>query len=205
MLYFTYVISPILLLNVYWEEMFDEMSLFELNKKVKADYNTKVRINPSYFRGTAKKHVERYAHLHKRMLEREINEETIKGIFLNMIDIYFGGFTFGNYTFTNHELFVTPLIYEAIPVTTDDMKVWMSWDGKYHISEIEHVERRLFEQQYMYTKETSECSKCKYLASCVSRNVLSYMESRGITDCFLPKDLFRDASRVIELENRNVR
>lgn len=194
-----------LLLNVYGEEMFDDMSLFDLNKKVKEDYNTKVRINPSYFRGTNKKHVERYAHLHKRMLEREITEETIGGIFLNMLDIYFGGHTFGNYTFTNHELYVTPILYEAVPMLEDYMRVWKDWGGNYTLQEIEHVERRLFDQQHVYAEKTNECFSCKYLASCVSRNVLSYMESRDITNCFLPKSLFRDASRVINLENRNVR
>ena len=192
-----------LLLNVYGEEMFDDMSLFDLNKKVKADYNTKVRVNPSYFRGTSKKHVERYAQLHKRMLEREINEDTIQGIFLNMIDIYFGGHTFGNYAFVNHELYISPLIYEAIPIDNPSVMVPKSADGTYSLEEIEQKQQELFLEQHTYAEQTSECSSCKYLSSCVSRNVLSYMESRGVTDCFLPKNLFRDASRVIELENRN--
>lgn len=192
-----------LLLNVYSEEMFDDISLFDLNKKVKEDFNTKVRINPSYFRGTSKRHVERYAQLHKRMLEREITDETIKGIFLNMIDIYFGGHTFGNYAFVNHNLYVSPLIYEALPVDNRELMIPQNADGLYDLDAIEQKHRELFARQHKYSYKTTECSSCKYLSSCVSRNVLNYMETREIHDCFLPKSLFRDASRVIELENTN--
>lgn len=193
-----------MLLNVYGEDMFNDMSLFDFNKKVKEDFNTKVRINPSYFRGTSKRHIENYAHAHKRMLEREINEDTIKGIFLNMIDVYFGGHTFGNYSFTNHNLYVTPLLYEGVPIVDDAVCIPRGDDGMYHLDDLQAKHRELFDHQHFYSKRTTECDSCKYLASCVSRNVLSYMESREIQDCFLPKSLFRDASRVIELEKNNV-
>ena len=193
-----------LLLNVYSEDMFKDVSLFDLNRRVKEDYNTKVRVNPSYFRGTNKTHVERYATFHKEMLEREITDETIQGIFLNMIDIYFGGFTFCNYAFTNHQLFVPPTIYEAIPIDDDIVRIARRDDEKYHIEDLEAKERELFLIQHEYAEQTSECSTCKYLTSCVSRNVLTYMKTRNITDCFLPKTLFRDASKVIELEKRDV-
>lgn len=192
-----------LLLNVYSEDMFNDMSLFDLNAKVKADYNTKVRVNPSYFRGTSRKHVERYAQLHRRMLEREVTDDTIQGIFLNMIDIYFGGYTFGNYAFVNHNLFISPLIYEAIPVDNDELKIPRNAIGMYDLADLERKQVELFERQYEYSHKTAECSSCKYLASCAARNVLTYMETREITECFLPKTLFRDASRVIELEKRN--
>lgn len=192
-----------MLLNVYGEEMFYDISLFNLNEKVKKDYNTKVRVNPSYFRGTSKRHVERYAHLHKKLLEEEITDENIGGIFINMLDVNFGGYTFGNFAFTNHELYVSPMIYEALPVPEDRFKIPKNANGLYDMDVIEGIQTELFMSQHDYSKKTNECENCKYLSSCVSRNVLSYMESRGITDCFLPKELFRDASKVIELETRH--
>lgn len=192
-----------MLLNVWGGEMFDEMSLFDLTAKIKADFNTKVRVNPSYLRGTNKKHVERYAHMHKDMLEREVTDTTIQSIFLNMIDIYFGGHTFENYTYVNHNLYISPLIYEAIPVDNKELMVPRDGVGMYLLSDLERKQAELFEKQYKYSHKTTECSSCKYLASCASRNVLSYMETRKITDCFLPKTLFRDASRVIEPEKTN--
>lgn len=189
-----------LLVNVYSEEMFSEISLYDLNQRIKQDYDCRIRINPSYFRGTSKRHVERYAQLHKQMLEREINDKTIEGIFLNMIDVYFGGYTFINFSYTDHELYIAPLLYEAIPTLHQILKVPKAESGKYTIEAIEHTEKDLFLRQYEYSAKTAECSNCEYLASCVSRDVLAYMETLEIKDCFMPKKLFRDTSQM-EIEN----
>jgi len=186
-------------LNVYGEEMFDELDLANITKKVKDDYNTTVRVHTSFFR----KNNDKYARLYKEMLEHSVSDDNIQDIYLNMADIYSGGFVWANYTFSNHELYVTPFIYEAIPILSDAFKIPITTNGEYDLLSMDHKEIEMIKKQYDFTSQTLECDSCKYLASCVSRNVLSYMESREITDCFLPKYLFRDASKIIELEKRN--
>lgn len=189
------------LLNIYSENMFDEVSLYQLNTRLKQEYNAKIRINPSYFRATKNKHVLKNAMAHKNMLQHQINDDTIKHIFLNMLDMYFGGFTFGNYALINHELYICPLLYEAIPITNNMVQIAKSENNLYNIDNIHDKHIELFNKQHQYAQHL-ECKKCKYLTSCISRNVLSYMETRNIQQCFLPKQLFRDASKIIQLENR---
>ena len=187
------------IVNVYSEDMFDGMDLTEMTLRLKKDFGTKLRINPSYFRGTNKKHVERYANDHKRMLESQVNEENIGMVFLNMIDIYFSSFTLLSYGYSKGKLSIAPFIYEVIPQDNEMFDIKKA-GSKYTLADIESTHYSLLTRQYEYATKTTECSDCKFLPSCSSRNILAYMESRNITDCFLPKQLFRDAS--IGLEKR---
>lgn len=52
------------------------------------------------------------------------------------------------------------------------------------------LQQQLFVNQIIFTSETDECGICEYLMNCTSRNVLTYMEDRNITECMLPKVLF---------------
>lgn len=185
------------IVNVYSEDMFNELKLTDLTVRLKRDFGTKLRINPSYFRGTSKRHVELYAHRHKKMLEQQIDEENISSVFLNMADKYFSSYTLLTYAYSGGKLSVMPFIYEAIPVE-DVMFQAQQDDAKYTLASLERTHRELEERQYKYAETTSSCDDCEHLPSCVSRDVLAYMESRSITDCFLPKSLIRDASHVIE-------
>lgn len=186
------------IVNVYSEDMFDEINLTDLGRRLKRDFGTKLRINPSYFRGTNKKHLERYATLHKNMLEKQISEDNINEVFLNMTDIHFSSYTLLAYCYSGGKLSVMPFIYEAIP--QDNPMFDVVKDGsKYELTDIEQTHHRLAVGQYEYAQHTESCNTCEFLASCVGRNVLAYMESRRITKCLLPTALFRDASRAIEL------
>jgi len=186
-------------LNVYSESMFDVISLDEMNKKIFRDYNSKLRINPSYLRGTSFNHLTKYMELHKILIEQQITNDNIGRVFMNMIDVYFGSFTFNTYSFRNHKLYVAPLLYEAIPQDTDFFNVPRNSD-KYTIEGLDTKQHDMILQQYDFSKDTEECYNCEFITSCVGRNVLSYMEHRKIKKCLLPKKWFRDASKVIEYE-----
>lgn len=197
------------IVNVYSEDMFDGMDLTVMTERLRKDFGTKLRINPSYFRGTNKKHVERYANDHKRMLESQVNEANVGMVFLNIVDIYFSSFTLLSYGYSKGKLSIAPFIYEVIP--QDNEMFDIKKDGSsYTLADIESTHFSLLNRQYEYAEKTTECNDCEFLPSCSSRNILAYMESRDITDCFLPKRLFRDASIGLEkqlmqhqLENSN--
>lgn len=186
-------------LNVYSESMFDAMSLDELNKKINRDYNSKIRINPSYLRGSSFNHLTKYMELHKLLVEQQLTDENIGRVFMNMIDVYFGSFTFNTYSFRNHELYVAPLLYEAIPQDVDFFKVDKT-GNRYTLDGLDAKQCDMVLQQYGYSEECEECYNCDFITSCVGRNVLSYMQDRKIKKCLLPKKWFRDASKVIEFE-----
>lgn len=186
-------------LNVYSESMFDAIGLAEFNEKIFKDYNSKIRVNPSYLRGTSVNHLKKYTSLHNKLVNDQINDQNIGDVFMNMIDIYFGSFTFNTYSYRNHELYVAPVIYEGIPQDFSFFKV-DKIDGKYELSSLDEAQNNLILKQYEFSVQCSKCSSCEFLTSCVGRNVLSYMEHRKLYDCFMPLKLFRDASKVIELE-----
>jgi len=186
-------------LNVYSESMFDAVGLAEFNDKIFKDYNSKIRVNPSYLRGTSVNHLRKYTELHNKLINDQVNDDNIGRVFMNMIDIYFGAFTFNTYSYRNHELYIAPVIYEGIPQDFPFFQV-DKINGKYNLDTLDNAQNRLTVQQYDFSKKTEECDKCEFITSCSSRNVLSYMEHRKLYDCFMPKNLFRDASKVIELE-----
>lgn len=189
------------LLNVYSEDMFDDMDLPTLTKRLLDDFGTKLRINPSYFRGTSGRHVLKYASKHKEMLERNVDGTSIERVFMNMADIYFNSFTTLNLCYADGELSLMTFLYEGIP-QVDRRFVIDKREGKYHVEDIQNAVDRLTTEQFEYAQETDECATCKYVTCCVSRNILSYMDTRSITKCMLPRQLFRDASRAVELELR---
>lgn len=190
------------LINVYSEDMFDDMDLPTLGQRLLEDFGTKLRINPSYFRGTSGRHVNRYAIKHKEMLERNVDDKSIERVFLNMADIYFNSFSTLNLSYAEGELSVMSFLYEGIP-QVDTRFTIPKRDGKYHLEDIQQTIDKLFVDQYEYAEKTDECAECPYLTCCVSRNILSYMDTRNLTNCLLPQQLFRDASRAVELELRN--
>lgn len=189
------------LLNVYSEDMFDEMKLPVLTERLLTDFGTKLRINPSYFRGTNGRHVLRYASKHKEMLERNVDDKSIERVFLNMADMYFNSFTTLNLCYAEGKLSVMTFLYEGIP-QVDQRFVIEKRDGKYHLEDIQSAVDRLIDEQFQYSTKTDECATCRHLTCCTSRNILSYMDTRNITKCLLPRQLFRDASRAIELQLR---
>lgn len=190
------------LLNVYSENMFDQMDLPSLTERLLDDFGTKLRINPSYFRGTNGRHVDRYATKHKAMLERNVDDKAIERVFLNMADVYFNSFTTLNLCYAEGELSLMTFLYEGIPQVDRRFKI-PKRNTKYHIADIEEAVDRLALEQYAFAAETDECSTCPHLSSCVSRNILAYMDTRKLRHCLLPRQLFRDASRAVELELRN--
>lgn len=189
------------LVNVYSEDMFDDMDLPTLTDRLLGDFGTKLRINPSYFRGTSGRHVTRYASKHKEMLERNVDDKSIERVFLNMADIYFNSFSTLNLCYAEGKLSLMVFLYEGIP-QVDERFVIEKRGGKYHIDDIQAAVDKLAVEQYEYAEKTDECSGCKYLTCCVSRNILSYMDTRNVTTCMLPRQIFRDASRAVELELR---
>lgn len=190
------------LVNVYSETMFDEIDLPTITDKLLEDFGTKLRINPSYFRGTSGRHVQKYAVKHKQMMERNVDEMSIEKVFLNMADIYFNSFSTLNLCYAEGKLSVMTFLYEGIPQVDSRFEV-PKRDGKYHLEDIQSTIDKLAVEQYAYAAETDECSSCPHLTCCVSRNILSYMDTRSVTSCLLPRQLFRDASRAVEMELRN--
>lgn len=186
-------------INVDKAGKFAQLSLAELNERLMTEFappsndcTTGLRINPSFFRSGNAILVQEYAHTLRDIFRREITSDTIGRVYSNMINTYANGFTFNDYTYRNHELYVTPFIYEGIPVTDEIFHIPRNDSGFWSHLDFDRKQLELFAAQSKYAVKTAECDTCQNLPSCMSRNILAYMETRNIRKCFLPKELIRE-------------
>ena len=139
--------------------------------------------------------VQQYATVLKDVFKREMTPENMQRVYSNMINIYANAVTFHDYTYRNHELYVAPFIYENIPVTDESFYIPRNEDGFWSQMDFDKKHAELFIKQMQYAEKAAECSGCSNLATCTSRHILSYMESRGIKKCIVPKDLLREPGK----------
>lgn len=185
--------------NVDKQGKFAKLNLAELNKRLMDEFSppaddctTGLRINPSFLRTRSKELIEQYANILKDIMLDEITEDTITQVYSNMINKYANATTFHDYSYRNHNLYVSPFIYEDIPVNDDIFLVERNENNFWSLDDLNNKMIELFNRQYFYSYQTPECSKCPHLPTCVSRHTLAYMETRKIIDCFLPKELIRE-------------
>jgi len=172
--------------------MFDEISLVDLAKSLRKTYNVELRIAPSFFRIGNPRSLTIKARQFADMLTLQLAGNGIShDVPINMLNRYFGGYGFANFTFCNHELYVMPFLFEGIPQPHNIFKVSRA-NGKYTSTDISTKLTELTSHQYKYAMETEECFSCESLSSCVARKVLAYMETRGIKQCILPRKLLHD-------------
>ena len=184
----------------FYGAMFKNISLPELNQRLKNDYGTKFKINPSFARYNQSRVVEKMFLMMRDLLEDQVDDEDIKTVFLNMADIYFGGDTFHPLTYTDGRLFLAPFLYDFIPIKHQDFEVKCRDDGQFHIEDIFTLRENLSVEQFQHARSLSECSNCEFLPNCVARNNIKFMEIHNITDCIMPKKLFRASYKVVEDE-----
>lgn len=194
-------INVFFLLN-YYKQVFDEVTFPQLHKMVKDAYQAKIKINPSFGRSSNPKIVKSFMEKLRHDLELQLTEETRGGVFINMVDIHFGGDTYQNYAYTGGNLYVAPFLYDFVPVPDPLFEVKRRDDGQYHLDDMFDKVTELTARQYEYSEKTVECGSCPFLANCVARHYLAYMEHHGITECLMPRKIF-DTNYKVGLEEYN--
>lgn len=100
-----------------------------------------------------------------------------------------------HYNWHQGNLYVSPMIYERIASFDEKLKVPLS-DHYHGVRETEAFERRLLIDQYHNAETKTECNSCRYQASCIERNVLTFMDMHEIKDCIIARKAL-DAINVI--------
>jgi hypothetical protein len=85
------------------------------------------------------------------------------------------------------------MIYERIASFHPKLKIPHQL---YSVLETEDYERRLLIDQYHNSETKTECNSCRYQASCIERNVLTFMDMHEIKDCIIARKAL-DAINVI--------
>ena len=178
--------------NIHDSEHFDPEGYRRISNTVNTKYNSHLKMVPSFFRSQKTSLIlKNLAFWNLTMLANESND-----ILNNMIDPHFGGFTYYVYSYKNGELYSNPYIYDFNFEDNESLRV--PHNGNFEISELFAHQQQLTVNQYLFTHRTDSCDTCPHLASCVGKNVLTFMENRDITSCFLPNKTFKEVTLGID-------
>lgn len=172
------------------------LSLHKMSIVAMEQFNTIIDYNPSFFRSHKPKTIQTMLKHWNHELERQVTDENKHDIQMVVADWTHGGHNYSNWVISNGDVFLSPFIHENVADTTDKFKVQPSTDG-YCAQDLLDMSTQSKKNQYRFATNTTECEQCKYLDTCVSRHVLTYMQQYDIVDCILPKS-------VLDLYTKNL-
>jgi len=94
-----------------------------------------------------------------------------------------------HYNFLNGQWFVSPLLYDRYAAFVKPLRIPMV---NYTYQETERFEEALQFNQYENAGNKTECASCRYLGSCIDRNILKVMDIYDIKDCIIARDALDD-------------
>lgn len=160
----------------YYPGIFDRVNYNELCNMTMEDFNAPVVILPSFLNDrNSRGKVSKYLPMFIEELRKQKIDSKYKNLY-TMFDPKFNGYGCSNYSFYNGKLYMNPFLYDGILQRTP----------KYEVSDSNS--QGFMVQNLAYADSTTSCSSCPHLMSCAERNVLFYMQDRGLTDCVLPKE-----------------
>lgn len=184
----------VLVNNFFSRHQYKRINMVDLAAKLKEDFDAEFRLIPSFFRAgrgeTVIPHALQYRDL---LIDQMAGVSQEQNIVVDVVDRFVGPVPFLNYSFKEGEIYATSYMYfDDLPQSHELYHIPRDENGRYSIDTIHEALNELMSRQFEYAGKTDECSTCKYLLSCTTRNVLTYMESRGIKQCLLPRQLFEE-------------
>jgi hypothetical protein len=165
------------LLNDYKEmhlrikEMFDTTIDFNFSMSRKHNQNKSDEVKQAIIRVT-------------KMFDKSVNHDTSQ-----FIRFSFGRLTDSliekHYNFLNGKFYVSPLLYDRYAAFVPELQVPFI---DYTVVESEAFEEKLQLEQYQNANKKDECGNCRYLGSCVDRNILKIMDIYNIKSCIIARD-----------------
>ena len=170
-------------INVHYDPLIAE-NYDELTRIAREDFNTTIEFLPSFFRTGSDMFIRDHLSQWRTFLREVINDDNFTNTMLTIADKNHNGFNTVVTNYRRGKLYISPFIYEQILYQYPELEV----DG-FTADDVIEKNARLVLDQYEYAPKTTECYTCGYLSTCVGRNVLSFMEVKGIKDCIYPKDV----------------
>jgi hypothetical protein len=161
-----------------------------ISQTIREEFNTILEFNPGFFRSNNPRIVNRNLDYWKSMMEDVLTDNDYHEF--NLVDINHNHSSANLIAlhFFGEDVFVSPFIFEQV-LDTHEMFRLESLEADYIMAN--HVD--LQTKGFRYANETTDCGNCHMLAACAGRNVLNFMETRGLKECMLPKQ-YRDISHA---------
>jgi hypothetical protein len=100
-----------------------------------------------------------------------------------------------HYNWRGGQWYLSPLLYERIASFVPELKIPFV---HYTVAETEAFEESLLVEQYQNSHTKTQCASCRYLGSCIDRNILKVMDIYDIKDCIIARAAL-DSINVITL------
>lgn len=149
---------------------------------IKNEFNTILEFNPGFFRTNNERLINKNMLYWKDFLSHILEKEDYRNVYLTNVDMYHNTSNTICLNLYQDEVYFSPFIYEQILDTHESFRVT---DLSAEFIMQKHVELQAL--GFAYANKTTECTDCKYLTACAGRNVLNFMENKGIKDCVFPK------------------
>lgn len=189
------------IMNVYEYERVKKQNIAKLladykymHKRIEELFDTTIDFNFSMSRKkqTAPGEVEIAIHRITKMFDAHVNDKTNQ-----FIRFSFGKLTDclieRHYNWLNGKFFVSPLLYDRYAAFVPSLEVPFV---DFTMEELEAFEEKLEFDQLSRSYEKTSCSSCRYLGSCVQRNVLAVMDIYGIKDCVVATDALDSINNI---------
>jgi hypothetical protein len=119
-----------------------------------------------------------------RMFDKSVNHDTSQ-----FIRFSFGRLTDSliekHYNFLNGKMYTSPLLYDRYAAFVPELQIPFV---DFTLAESEAFEEKLQIQQYQNVGNKTECGNCRYLGSCIDRNILTLMDIYKIKECVIARD-----------------
>lgn len=176
--------NVLFIFNMHKHPLFEQY--VDVARRINKDYNSHLKMNPSFFRAKKSELIKRELADWKRLLQIAVEKSSLSEVLLNVADPYFGGNTYLTLSYKQGNVFVSPCFYDYVLDETEMFKV-----NGFDVDTIFEKLDNLTAQQYKYSEKTTECADCELLTSCISKKVLSSMEQHNIVECLMPKEIIK--------------
>lgn len=180
-------------LNIQSMSHLKDFDLKNISDYIWNEFKTITEFNPSFLRSSnAGINLQTIASWNK-MLSESIKPENTQGkekITFTMANPNHAGFNEITYNFHNSAFYICPFIYENVFDKSEVFKIPTAHkDGFYSTSDFTRHKDFVDASQLKYLCKTYECETCHHAISCVSKQVLFYMQSKDIKKCIIAKDV----------------
>jgi len=170
-------------INVHYDPLITQ-NYDELTRIAREEFNTTIEFLPSFFRTGNDMFIRDHLEQWRTFLREVITDDNMADTMLTIADKNHNGLNTVVINYRRGKMYLSPFIYEQILYEYPELEIKeLNADAV-----MEKVAAEII-GQLAYSVETTECYGCDYMMSCTGRNVLSFMEIKGIKDCVFPKDV----------------
>lgn len=184
-------------INVGMDELIRD-NFDELTRIVREDFDTIIEFLPSFFRAKKDYIIQDKLEEWRSFLRTVINESNYDKIMFSSACKTHNTYSTVVVNFRGGKLYVSPFVYEQVMLEHPSLEI-----SAPTVAAIDAKIVHLAAEQFTYANKCDNCATCPMIATCVGRNVLSFMESQGMTECPFPHDVlmtyYRDDALPIKM------